>query len=127
MLEMMYSLDAIAAQVEKKGHVFLLAKEGADCLGYASYENNYQQSGKTKIHKIYIRPTAQGKGVGKSLMDEIIKISQANGSNTLSLNVNRHNQAINFYEKIGFRQVGHENIDIGNGYMMEDFIMDKNI
>ena len=125
MLEMMYSIQSIAEQVAQKGHVFLLAKEGETRLGYASYELNYKGTNKTKIHKIYILPSTQGKGVGKKLFEEIEKIAQENGNNTLSLNVNRQNKAIDFYEKIGFKKIGTEDIDIGNGFLMEDFIMEK--
>lgn len=127
MLEMMYSIDSITEQVAQKGHVFLLAKEGENCLGYAAYETNYKGTNKTKVHKIYILPTAQGKGVGKSLFNEIEKIAKANGNDNLSLNVNRQNKAVDFYEKIGFEKIGIEDIDIGNGFLMEDFIMDKKI
>ena len=45
----------------------------------------------------------------------------------LSLNVNCHNKAIQFYEKMGFRHVGSEKIDIGQGYVMDDFVMEKSL
>jgi ribosomal protein S18 acetylase RimI-like enzyme len=127
MLEMMYSLRAIEEQIEHKGHIFLLAKEEENCVGYASYETNYQGTYKTKIHKIYVLPSAQGKGVGKILMDSIEKIAKEKGNKLLSLNVNRNNPAINFYEKIGFKKIRQEDIDIGKGFLMQDFIMEKNI
>jgi diamine N-acetyltransferase len=127
MLDMMYSIQSITEQVSKKGHVFLLAKEGEDSLGYASYQFDYQGTNKTKLHKIYILPTAQGKGVGKLLMNEVVKIAKLHGSSVLSLNVNRNNKAVDFYEKIGFEKAGTEDIDIGNGFLMEDFIMEKKI
>lgn len=127
MLEMMYSISSITEQVAKKNHVFLLAQEGENHLGYASYELHYKGANKTKVHKIYILPTAQGKGVGKSLFQEIEKIAKANDNDTLSLNVNRQNKAVDFYEKLGFEKIGTEDIDIGNGFLMEDFIMDKKI
>ncbi len=127
MLDMMYSLKAIEEQVEHKGHIFLLAKEEENCVGYASYETNYQGTYKTKIHKIYVLPSAQGKGIGKILMDSIEKIAKEKGNQQLSLNVNRHNPAINFYEKIGFKKIRQEDIDIGKGFLMQDFIMEKNI
>ncbi|SFE61330.1 GNAT family N-acetyltransferase [Thermoflexibacter ruber] len=127
MLGMMYSLKAIEEQIEQKGHIFLLAKDEESYLGYASYETSYQERETTKIHKIYVLPTAQGKGVGKILMDSIEKIAKEKGNKTLSLNVNRYNPAINFYEKIGFKILKEEDIDIGKGFLMQDFIMEKNI
>jgi diamine N-acetyltransferase len=65
MLDMMYSSTALKAQVADKQHIFVLAKEGDSYLGYLSYELNYKNSLKTKIHKIYILPETQGKGIGK--------------------------------------------------------------
>ncbi|AOM79996.1 GNAT family N-acetyltransferase [Pedobacter steynii] len=127
MLEMMYSTPALTEQTEKKGHHFLIVKDEDIPLGYASYELNYKGSSKTKIHKIYILPEAQGKGVGKLLMNTITDVARENQNNTLSLNVNRDNSAFDFYSKIGFEKVGEENIDIGDGFLMEDYIMDKKL
>ncbi|MCU0393975.1 MAG: GNAT family N-acetyltransferase [Thermoflexibacter sp.] len=127
MLEMMYSITSISEQVRQQGHIFLLAQEGTNNIGYASYETNYKDSEKTKIHKIYVLPTTQGKGVGKKLIQRIEEIAIQAGNSILTLNVNRNNNAVRFYEKIGFAKIGTEDIDIGNGFLMEDFIMDKKI
>ncbi|RQO66396.1 GNAT family N-acetyltransferase [Pedobacter sp. KBW06] len=127
MLEMMYSTDSLTEQTSKKGHQFLLVKDETKNLGYASYELNYKGLSKTKIHKIYILPEAQGKGVGKLLMNSITDIARKNQDTILSLNVNRDNAAFDFYKKIGFEKTGEENIDIGDGFLMEDFIMDKKL
>ena len=125
MLEWMYSLPSLENQIKEKGHVFLLAKEGAEFLGYASYELNYRARPQTKIHKIYLLPASQGKGAGAALIHQMGEIAAQNGNDTLSLNVNRNNKAVGFYEKMGFKVVGNEDIDIGDGFLMEDFIMEK--
>lgn len=127
MLEMMYSTAALTEQVTLKGHQFLLVKDESTDLGYASYELNYKGQSKTKIHKIYLLPEAQGKGVGKLLMKTITEIAKNNQNHVLSLNVNRDNSAFQFYKNLGFEQVGEENIDIGDGFLMEDYIMEKQI
>ena len=124
MLEMMYSTDSLTEQTSKKGHQFLIVKDETKHLGYASYELNYKGLSKTKIH---ILPEAQGKGVGKLLMNSITDIARENQDRILSLNVNRDNTAFDFYKNIGFEKVGEENIDIGDGFLMEDFIMDKKL
>ncbi|MEZ4901734.1 MAG: GNAT family N-acetyltransferase [Spirosomataceae bacterium] len=127
MLDWMYSLPALQSQIRDKNHVFLLAKDETGYLGYASYELNYNGLPKTKIHKIYLLPSSQGKGVGAALMQAMGKVALENGNHTLSLNVNRYNNAVGFYEKIGFKVVGKEDIDIGEGFLMEDFIMEKTL
>lgn len=125
MLEMMYSSASLKEQIENRSHQFLIASEGNESLGFASFELHYKGVEKTKIHKIYILPTAQHKGVGKCLVNKIIDIAKDNRDTALSLNVNRDNLAFQFYKKMGFEKVGEEDIDIGNGFLMEDFIMEK--
>jgi hypothetical protein len=41
--------------------------------------------------------------------------------------VNRYNKAKGFYEKLGFKVIGKEDIDIGNGYLMNDYVMQLEI
>ncbi|GAB3996070.1 GNAT family N-acetyltransferase [Spirosoma daeguense] len=127
MLEMMYSLDSLKTQIRDKNHVFLLAvdPQSEEYMGYVSYELNYKGESLTKVHKIYMLPASQGKGVGRMLLEMVAHIAKRNDNNRLGLNVNRFNKAIQFYEKMGFAVVGQENIDIGEGFLMEDFIMEK--
>ncbi|MHA3789116.1 N-acetyltransferase family protein [Flavobacterium hauense] len=124
MLEMMYSLEAITEQILGKGHHFLLLSEAGNYLGFASYELNYL-SGTTKLHKLYVLPETQGMGAGRLLIKKIEEAAAANGNDKVSLNVNRYNSAVNFYQKNGYTKSGEEDINIGNGYLMEDFIMEK--
>ncbi|WP_155297214.1 GNAT family N-acetyltransferase [Spirosoma aerolatum] len=127
MLDMMYSLESLKSQVNDKQHVFLLAKDDTtqEFLGYSSYELNYKGQPLTKIHKIYLLPASQGKGVGRLLIDAVAEVAKANNNDRLGLNVNRYNKAIQFYERVGFSIVGNEDIDIGDGFLMEDFVMGK--
>lgn len=125
MLEWMYSLPSLTEQIQEKGHVFMLIKEEGESLGYVSYELNYKGIAKTKIHKIYLLPASQGKGVGAALIRRVAEIATENQNTALILNVNRFNKAIGFYEKMGFAIVGSEDIDIGDGFLMQDYIMEK--
>ncbi len=127
MLEMMYSSEALEAQVINKGHIFILAKAEEQYLGFVSFEHSYQGSNKTKIHKIYILPDTQGKGIGKRLLDEVTLLAKNTQNTVLILNVNRDNSAIVFYEKMGFQKTAEEDIDIGNGFFMNDAVMEKEI
>jgi GNAT superfamily N-acetyltransferase len=127
MLDMMYSMDALNTQVNEKNHVFLLAQESDSkiYLGFTSYEFDYKGQSKTKIHKIYLLPASQGKGVGRLLIDQVAELASAHGNDTLSLNVNKYNKAVQFYERMGFSTVDTETIDIGNGFIMDDYVMEK--
>jgi diamine N-acetyltransferase len=126
MLNMMYSTESLSKQM--KGNApFILAKDGDNYLGFASYQHHYNESTNTRLHKIYMLPNAQGKGVGKFLINEIEKRALAVNDNAIELNVNRFNSAVNFYVKYGFEIIKEEDIAIGNGFLMEDFVMLKKL
>lgn len=125
MFTMMYSTKSLLEQAAKKNSQFILAKEGNDYLGFASYEIDINLTNKTKIHKIYILPSVQGKGIGKKLIDYIAVEAQKQRNIVITLNVNKYNKALHFYLKLGFSNVKEEVIDIGNGYVMDDYVMEK--
>ncbi|WP_395632825.1 GNAT family N-acetyltransferase [Flavobacterium sp.] len=125
MLDMMYSVAALQEQSTLKQHHFVLIYVNDEAVGFASYEHNANESGKTKIHKIYILSSQQGKGTGKALVGYIEQKALVHGDKVLFLNVNKYNAAIQFYRKTGFRITNEEIIDIGNGYVMDDYVMEK--
>ncbi len=127
MLNWMYSLEMLESQVDK-GHTFLLAEEEGKELGFAGFELNYSEGPKAKLHKIYLLPEAQGKGAGKALILEVAEGARKAGQKSLLLNVNKYNQkAIEFYNRIGFQEIYKEVIDIGNGYVMDDVVMELSL
>ncbi len=126
MMDLMYSDSSLLEQLKTKP-LFFLAYEDDVCLGFTSCENNYQNNKVTRLHKIYILPEAQGKGVGKALIEKVIGIAKENQSEVISLNVNKFNKAVSFYKKIGFEIASEEDLDIGNGYLMEDYKMELKI
>ncbi|MFZ9388069.1 MAG: GNAT family N-acetyltransferase, partial [Chitinophagaceae bacterium] len=115
MLEMMYSEQALTQQFREK-HDFIIVSDGNDPIGFASY--SLVGSGEYKLHKIYILPEMQGKGAGKFVIRELLRAIARRGGKSLLLNVNRNNKAKDFYEKMGFSVIREEDIDIGNGYLM---------
>lgn len=125
MMELMYSEDSLQLQANSKKHHFILAKENDVTLGFASYEFNYSETKKTKIHKIYVLSSQQGNGVGRKLINYIENEAKNHYQDALVLNVNKYNGAQDFYKKIGFTIDHEEVIAIGNGYVMDDYVMQK--
>ena len=121
MLDWMYSLPALEKQFNQ-GHQFILAKSEGQCVGYASFEIMPSGS-EAKLHKIYILPSMQGSGVGTMLITEIIHRMKANNKSILLLNVNRYNNAVNFYTKIGIKIIKEVDNPIGNEFFMNDYVM----
>ena len=127
MMEMMYSIPSLQKQANEKGNHFIVAMEDEIPVGFAAYEFNYDGKPKTKIHKIYILSNQQGKGIGRLLIDYITNQARQNMQEALLLNVNKNNVAQHFYKKLGFDISYEEVIDIGNGYVMDDFVMEISI
>jgi diamine N-acetyltransferase len=127
MLDLIYSDDSLLQQFQKKQQIFYLIVDQNVSVGFFSIEHQYKNENVTRIHKIYLLPETQGKGFGKFAIDKITEIALEKNAKKLSLNVNRFNNAIHFYQKIGFETIGEEDIEIGNGYLMEDFMLEKKI
>ena len=123
MLDNFYSVDCLENQMNK-GQIFELLLEDDKVVGYLAYELNCDNSELLKIHKIYLLPATQGKGFGKFMIDEVIKIAKKNHQKGVFLNVNKYNKAQFFYEKLGFAISKEEVIAIGNNYIMDDYQME---
>ncbi|WP_406843235.1 GNAT family N-acetyltransferase [Flavobacterium soyae] len=125
MLGLFYSEEALTKQIENKEQLFYLISDSESTIGFIGIEHNYKNEAITKIHKIYLLPETQGKGYGKIVFESIEKLALENNSTALLLNVNRFNTALNFYKKLGFEIKETVDIEIGNGYLMEDYVMGK--
>ncbi len=121
MMELIYSSSSLKKQIEK-GHQFIIAYDYEKPVAFASYSAKQNQPSVYHLHKIYILPNQQGKGIGKQLMAYIKDDIQP--ATTLQLNVNRKNKALQFYQKLGFKIIAEEDIDIGNGFYMNDYILE---
>lgn len=124
MLEMMYSEVSLQKQMAD-GCRFIIVYNEAQPVGFASYQEI--KSSVFKLHKIYVLTSQQGKGTGRFLIDYIISDIQQKGATSLQLQVSRKNKARDFYEKLLFTVIDEKDFDIGNGYFMRDYIMEKKL
>lgn len=126
MMKLMYSDESLSQQIKKK-HQFFIASEGIHNLGFMSIEHNYLDTNTTRLHKLYMIPESQGKGIGKLLIAKIVALANENQSDKISLNVNKFNKAFTFYQKMGFEVIAEEDLLLDHGYLMEDYKMEKKL
>ncbi len=126
MLHMMYSPASLKKQMQEQKHVFMMAALEDEPVGFASFSAT-ATTGIFKLHKIYVSTSIQGKGLGKALLGAVTEEVKTLGATALQLNVNRHNKAKEFYERQGFTVIKEEDIDIGSGYLMNDYVMEKKL
>lgn len=124
MLEMMYSPAALQQQMQN-GANFLFCYDDAEPCGFASYQDH--GNGKFKLEKLYVLPNQQGKGTGRFIIDHIVNTIRPQGAKVLQLQVNKNNVAKGFYERLGFVVAQAAVFDIGNGFVMDDYIMESRI
>ncbi len=127
MLELLYSEQALAEAMTTKGQYFFLFEQEGMCSGFASCTPQHGKTTVTHLNKLYVLPSAQGSGAGRALLEHALKHAQEQGDTLMELNVNKRNRAISFYEHNGFRVDREEVIDIGAGYVMDDYVMARAI
>ncbi|MEO6001387.1 MAG: GNAT family N-acetyltransferase [Chitinophagaceae bacterium] len=120
MMNLFYSPSSLAEQFTK--HTFLIAYVDNEPAGFASYSPS-ANTGTYKLHKIYVNTTLQRRGLGKALINFIVEELKSSGGSALELNVKRDNPARLFYEKLGFEVMREEDINIGNNYWLQDYVM----
>jgi ribosomal protein S18 acetylase RimI-like enzyme len=122
MLEMMYNPITLQRQMEEDGCSFIIVYDDNEAVAFASYNETEPQL--WKLNKIYILPSQQGKGTGKFIINYIIEEIRAKHAKSMQLQVNRQNKAKDFYERLGFKIIKTADFDIGNGFFMNDYVME---
>jgi len=125
MLHMMYSESSLYKQFAE-GCEFILAEDNGGPVGFASYQS---LNGKTyKLHKLYLLSALHGNGIGKKLLDEVCDRVKKNGADELELQVNKSNgNAKDFYTRNNFRVKRELILEIGNGFVMDDYVMSRDL
>lgn len=123
MLGKLYSTSALWELMDQ-GHIFLIAQIQQQDVGFVTFNCTNAGKGIFKLQKLYVLPEMQGSGMGAFLVKEVIARVQQLEGKLLQLNVNRFNRARGFYEKLGFRVTEEVDIPIGEGYYMNDYVME---
>ncbi len=80
------------------------------------------------LSKLYIKKDYRHKGIGKKAFNRIKEIAQEYGLNKVRLTVNKYNtDTINAYKKWGLKEIDSTVTDIGEGFVMDDYIMEYQI
>lgn len=124
MLAKMYAPEAIRADLgERRIRYLLIGLNGETPDGFAAFGPG-DVEGEIFLHKLYIDPERQRRGLGSALIREIARRGRSAAARAIVLRVNRGNQrAIEAYERNGFAIVAEVCDDIGGGFMMDDYLM----
>ncbi len=117
-----YAAARIRAELDDPAHVWRLARWNDQLIGFAHASVD---AAACKLDKLYVDPAHQRRGVGRALLDEISRFARAHAATRLWLQVNRGNaQAIAAYRRYGFGIREARVFAIGDGFVMDDYVMD---
>ncbi len=127
MLARMYALDILREEIRSRRIRYHLLLVDGKPAGFASYGPT-SVPGVMKLHKLYLLPELHGRGLGSRLLQHCEREVRAGGARGLILSVNKRNaQAIAAYRRNGFVITESVVTDIGAGFVMDDYLMAKEL
>jgi len=125
MLEKFQTLNAIQEQINQGYIYYLVSNNHQNNLGYFSVQIKDHA---LFLSKFYLAAGSRGRGLGKETMRFIEQLARENKCTNIWLTVNKNNlNSIKIYQKIGFTITGSCETTIGQGFVMDDYKMVKNL
>lgn len=124
MLDKFQSEHAISEQIQQ-GYTYFALMNDNQQIGYTGIKT---QQDCLFLSKLYIKKDFRGCGYSKVMLDQIEKEAKQNNKSIIRLTCNKNNaNSLAVYKKLGFQIVRQEKTDIGNGFYMDDFILEKQL
>lgn len=125
MLNMMYNPIRLQQDLDE-GYQWELIYQDASLIGYLAYV--IKEDHRVFLSKIYLKTAVQGIGLGKVALNRVKEYAKNKGCKAVYLTVNKNNiKGIRAYQKSGFTIIDEVVVDIGNGYIMDDYIFEYKV
>ena len=127
MLAQRYSPAAVRRQLHAGEAWWDKLEVHGELCGFASYERATAARA-MKLDKLYVHQLVRGKGYGAALIDHVAKVARRQGMDKLTLQVNKYNHgSVAVYRRAGFTVANTVKVDIGNGFFMDDHVMEREL
>ena len=128
MVEKFQSPTAVKSQMAEEGYQYYLALEGDAAGGFVGFAPRYQGRDEVFLSKVYLTPEFRGRGLVREALALAEAAARQEGLCGIRLTVNKHNtHAYEVYRHYGFETTESVTTDIGQGYVMDDYIMVKHL
>ncbi|MDZ4287172.1 MAG: GNAT family N-acetyltransferase [Prosthecobacter sp.] len=126
MLAIWYETGAMIREMNMRDVWFaLIEAEAHGAVGYLSFEQP-QGTDIVFINKLYVLPEMHGRGLGAAALRWTEERARELDCQRVQLRVNKANAiAIRAYQRAGFRFLEDVCTDIGSGFVMDDYLMEK--
>lgn len=126
MIEQFQSVPAIRRQLDREGYAYYLMLRGGEAVGFVGLVPH--KEGKMFLSKLYVSQAHRGAGLPRAVFDFVEARCKAEGLDKIYLTVNKCNtHAIEVYRHFGFYEIDSVVTDIGRGYVMDDYILQKDV
>lgn len=123
MVEKFQSYKAMTEQISGQGYSYLAVRENGELCGYIGIKPEDDE--RFFLSKLYLRADKRGRGIASVMLKRVFEEARQAGKKTVYLTVNKHNDhAVDVYKKTGFIIADKVVTDIGNGFVMDDYVME---
>lgn len=127
MLDRFQSVHAVSDQIENQGYQYYFIEVDGKIAGYTGIHPE-TETGKLFLSKLYLLKDFRKKGYASMAFDFLKQFCKDNTLDSIYLTVNKYNtDTISVYEAKGFKTVKSQVSDIGNGFVMDDYVMELEI
>lgn len=126
MVEMFHSVEAMERDRAEHGYEYwFIQSETGDVLGYTAGHDE-PESGRYYISKVYLKPEVRGRHLATCTFAFFDELCRKRGWHAMYLNVNKGNElGLRAYRGNGFQVIDAVVNDIGNGFVMDDYVMER--
>lgn len=123
MIENFQSFNPLSNDINKNNYLYYLIKVDNKVAGYIGL---HEETGKMFLSKLYILKEYRGKQVASRTFDFVEDLARNKRLKSVWLTVNKNNKhALDVYKHRGFIVIRTQVTDIGNGFVMDDFVLEK--
>ena len=132
MLASRFNTEALREYLNPTNKWLDLLRVSAKMVGYCGYELAGHGSDDgvpaLKLGQLYIVDSHRGLGLGKAMLSHVEARAKDHGLKRIFLQVNKRNtDSIEFYKAAGFTVSREAVFDIGNGFVMDDYVLEKGV
>ncbi len=123
MVEKFQSYDAMKEQTLNQDYCYFSVSDNDGICGYIAVKP--EKDSRFFLSKLYLRSDRRGQGIASEMLDRVFSEALNAGKTSVYLTVNKYNKhAVDVYRKKGFEIIDSVVTDIGNGFVMDDYIME---
>ncbi len=125
MVEKFQSREAMKRQVETEQYGYWQVRQDGTLIGYIGLQF---QKDRLFLSKLYLRQESRGQGIASRMLAKVYDTAREFGYDRLWLTCNKHNRhSLDVYAAKGFVCIGEDVTDIGQGYVMDDYFLEKTL